>query len=843
MLRWLFKKGAVPAPGLTGLTLGKRELKAQPRPESLLVRQIERINAANVFDEKWYLNTYPDVANSSLPALVHYLLYGWKEGRDPSPDFSTQYYLQRYADVKAIGVNPLFHYVAIGRTQNRSTRPNPNEAPEIVPRISSELDLDYYNHQTALGIQSTLEAAEHYVKFGADQGYDPHPHFKSSEYLADNADVRSARINPYYHYLVAGRAEGRLPFRMDVPFEDYLHQRSVVAKRFDAEFYLTSYSDVRRAAVDPLHHFLVAGWREGRDPCADFSTDFYLSAHKDIRDAGVNPFVHYLTEGYREGRDTRISDGWVPTSAVRALVSTEFDPSYYLQCNPDVRSAGEDPLDHFLYFGWREFRDPASWFSCAYYLQANEDVANSGLNPFYHYLAAGRAEGREFRHPGGWKAEHLQRLRPLEIEIEEALRQNAPESQSPALVDRIRTAIEEASNSSTKLLLCISHDDYKRSVGGVQLCISLEERAALSQGWTYLNIYPSTSIPALRSELDWDAVSVEVTLNGKKLGAIFYRDLIDVLSGAAGVFDKRFFAVHSLLGHSAKAIAELHARLDVHRSLFWLHDYFSLCPSFVLLRNGIDYCGAPPAESAACAICRFGDGRLIHSKLMQDLFSEIQFDVVAPSRTALEVWRSASSLQSVSEIVLPHSEFEDLPREQPAAADVNDSAIQIAFLGHPASHKGWHTFLRLLDDKEIPPQFQFTHFGAGVPAHKRTKFVSVSVLDGNEGAMINALRRERIDIVLLWSIWPETYSLVAHEALAAGCNIICSRQSGNIAKIVRDTARGLVFDSDDELIQALKDGTLAKYVEDCRMLSRPVQKLKYSQMSVGLLEEMEGREA
>lgn len=842
MLRWLFKKGAVPAPGLSGLTLGKGEPKVQPRAESLLARQMERISAANAFDEKWYLNAYPDVANSALPPLVHYLMYGWKEGRDPSPDFSTQYYLQRYADVKAIGVNPLFHYVAIGRAQRRSTRPNPNEAPEIVPRIAVELDLDFYNHQAATSFQSALEAAEHYVNSGSEKGFDPHPQFKSLEYLEDNADVRSARINPYYHYLVAGRGEGRLPFRMDVPFEDYLHQRSVIAKKFDAEFYLASYSDVAKAGVDPLHHFLVAGWKEGRDPCSDFSTDFYIFAHRDIRDAGVNPYVHYLTEGFREGRVTRISDGWVPTSAVRAMVSTEFDPSYYLQCNADVRATGEDPLEHFLYFGWREFRDPTSWFSCAYYLQANEDVATSGLNPFYHYIAAGRAEGREFRHPGGWKAEHLQRLRPLETEIEEALRLQASEPQSRDIVDHIQAAIEASASTSKALMLCVSHDDYKRSVGGVQLCINVEEAAALSQGWAYLNIYPSTPIPALRSELDWSSISVEVTLNGRKLGPVVYGDLLEVLSGVADSFERRFLVVHSLLGHSAQAIAKLHARLMVHRSLFWVHDYFSLCPSFVLLRNGIEYCGAPPAASTACVLCRFGRERLGHSEQMQALFSEVRFDVVAPSRTALEVWRGSSTLPAETQIVLPHSEFEDVPGGQSEIAE-RAFQINVAFLGHPASHKGWHTFLRVLDDQEIPPQFDFSHFGAGVPAHKRARFVNVSVLDGDAGAMVSALRRERIDLVLLWSIWPETYSLVAHEALAAGCGIICNSQSGNIARIVNETGAGFVFENDADLIRALKDGTIIEYVKGSRKQPRPARNLKYSQMSLEILRGSEVREA
>lgn len=39
---------------------------------------------------------------------------------------------------------------------------------------------------------------------------------------------------------------------------------------FDSEWYLRVYSDVRQAGVDPLHHYLFQGWKEGRLPSAWF---------------------------------------------------------------------------------------------------------------------------------------------------------------------------------------------------------------------------------------------------------------------------------------------------------------------------------------------------------------------------------------------------------------------------------------------------------------------------------------------------------------------------------------------------------------------------------------------
>ncbi|WP_457104046.1 hypothetical protein [Methylobacterium sp. P5_C11] len=71
-----------------------------------------------------------------------------------------------------------------------------------------------------------------------------------------------------------------------------------------------------------------------------------------------------------------------------------FDPTYYLNRNPDVREAGLNPLQHFLAHGWREGRDPSAGFSTSGYLAANPDVAASDQNPLLHFLENGLAEGR-----------------------------------------------------------------------------------------------------------------------------------------------------------------------------------------------------------------------------------------------------------------------------------------------------------------------------------------------------------------------------------------------------------------------------------------------------------------
>ncbi|HZU51292.1 MAG TPA: hypothetical protein VE968_05375 [Sphingomicrobium sp.] len=96
-------------------------------------RRHDRVSAlcnSQLFDASWYLETYPDVAASGIDPAVHYLEFGWREGRDPGPHFSTTAYLKANADVAARGANPLLHYVEYGHFEGRS-------APEHKAPLSS----------------------------------------------------------------------------------------------------------------------------------------------------------------------------------------------------------------------------------------------------------------------------------------------------------------------------------------------------------------------------------------------------------------------------------------------------------------------------------------------------------------------------------------------------------------------------------------------------------------------------------------------------------------------------------------------------------------------------------
>jgi hypothetical protein len=71
------------------------------------------------FDRAFYLAANPDVAAAGVDPLAHYEQFGWREGRDPSPDFDVGAYLAANPDVAAAGVEPLQHYLTVGIQEGR----------------------------------------------------------------------------------------------------------------------------------------------------------------------------------------------------------------------------------------------------------------------------------------------------------------------------------------------------------------------------------------------------------------------------------------------------------------------------------------------------------------------------------------------------------------------------------------------------------------------------------------------------------------------------------------------------------------------------------------------------
>src|ERR1044072_2343225 len=88
-----------------------------------LKRESRLIASSGLFDSIWYLATYPDVAAASVTPLLHLLLNGAADGRDPNPLFDIRWYLSVNPAVAAARINPLVHFIRAGAAEGRDPHP------------------------------------------------------------------------------------------------------------------------------------------------------------------------------------------------------------------------------------------------------------------------------------------------------------------------------------------------------------------------------------------------------------------------------------------------------------------------------------------------------------------------------------------------------------------------------------------------------------------------------------------------------------------------------------------------------------------------------------------------
>jgi len=227
----------------------------------------------------------------------------------------------------------------------------------------------------------------------------------TSWYLAGNADVAAAALDPVYHFCTYGWQEARAPNAW-----------------FDPAWYLAQNPDVAEQGVNPLLHYVKFGEPEGRRPSEYFDPAWYRTAHGLPADG--SPLGHYLahrgetylapcallyavphlpqyagqnawTDPYRHYLDDAARADRVPApDAALIAVSNLLDPNYYLINGGDVLGSGLDPIAHFCRYGWRENRKPNMHFNTRWYAETNPSVARLGINPLVHYLCEGEAQGR-----------------------------------------------------------------------------------------------------------------------------------------------------------------------------------------------------------------------------------------------------------------------------------------------------------------------------------------------------------------------------------------------------------------------------------------------------------------
>ncbi len=161
------------------------------------------------FDHDFYRQISGLTAETDKEIVHHYYMKGWKQGFDPAPWFSVEAYLGFHTDVRRANFEPFTHYVRVGLAEGRQLFRSitaGDRAAEAI--IGLSIETDYYRSQ--VGDLGNMTAALHYILVGESQGLSPTPDFDPVQYKRLNADVRRSGILAYAHFMLYGRAEGRI---------------------------------------------------------------------------------------------------------------------------------------------------------------------------------------------------------------------------------------------------------------------------------------------------------------------------------------------------------------------------------------------------------------------------------------------------------------------------------------------------------------------------------------------------------------------------------------------------------------------------------------------------------
>ncbi|MBQ2654676.1 MAG: glycosyltransferase [Methanobrevibacter sp.] len=176
----------------------------------LLKESEDIIIKSGLFDEEYYLSKYPDVKESELSPINHYLNFGVSERCNPSNTFNTDEYIKKHPFVDKFNMNPLVHYILYGDI---------NDKYPIIHATDKDKNMDI------------LKKSE---LFDPDWYLDRYP------------DVKNAGMNPYLHYVIYGYKEShRKPF-----------------PNFSSSFYKNAYLD-NSNSWNPLTHYILIGEHKG----------------------------------------------------------------------------------------------------------------------------------------------------------------------------------------------------------------------------------------------------------------------------------------------------------------------------------------------------------------------------------------------------------------------------------------------------------------------------------------------------------------------------------------------------------------------------------------------------
>ncbi|VVB88192.1 Glycosyltransferase AglI [uncultured archaeon] len=239
--------------------------------------------------------------------------------------------------------------------------------------------------------------------------------------------------------------------------------------------------------------------------------------------------------------------------------------------------------------------------------------------------------------------------------------------------------------------------------------------------------------------------------------------------------------------------------------LMTFHDYYAVCPGINLLNEKYLYCHEKN-DLEKCNICL-----LKHFSLPRNFIKEWRESfqkainncdlLIAPNPSVFKILKEYYDFPDDKTLVIEHGHKKELfgTNDILSDSDKNDRSdiFHIAYIGSLKRHKGNEIFYSLAQSKRLKNKVKWSIFGES-DLHYAHGYNSKSNIHlygkyKNLSELKYLLKKEKVDMVFLPSIWPETFSYTLSEAWAFGIPVLVS-DMGALKERVERAGGGWIVD-------------------------------------------------
>lgn len=363
---------------------------------------LELITSTTIFSPYPYIEKKfgGNAEMSEDDAASDYLNGGWRDKFPVSEAFDVTEYIDSLPQEEKSCI-PVLHYIVFGRGTSRENLGRKRSEDVALIAGSKLFDEKFYRERYNIG--GRLNAARHYLEYGAKRFYDPSGSFSTSGYYYKNRDVYEKDVNPLVHYERSRKNEHR----------EWLSTRSVILSSgvFDENYYCAKYLfesiDEKQYRQWAVNDFISGGAQAGRLPFKGFKAD----GDRDI----FTSFINSIFDPDSVQREQLSVEE--ETEIVRK--SKLFNKDWYIErynIDPDIDCAA-----HYCTSGFKLGCDPSPDFCTEEYMDMYAEELCGNANPLVYHELYGSARKYQTINPvhktlqnsnlfdGQWYAENFMR--------------------------------------------------------------------------------------------------------------------------------------------------------------------------------------------------------------------------------------------------------------------------------------------------------------------------------------------------------------------------------------------------------------------------------------------------